>query len=311
MTPRSSAVDRACAVLAAAAALATLPGCGRLLHHAHAADVTARATLRAARAADTTAAPETPRDPLALATAAAAVAPREPYWPYHVAELELARDSSAAAERALRESLTRDRDYAPALALLTKLEFQSGRNLDAIDRLEAARRRDAASGRPFPTELTADLALQYDAIDRIDRSAPLAATLPADGPPDARTAAVFIRLRGAAPDSAAALAERAAHEHPRSAADRNNLGIARLRAGDTAGARAAFLDAIRLDATLAGPYYNLAILDKFYRFDDDAAARWYAEYRARSNDDPDGLARVFAAPAAGVAHATPEEAEAH
>jgi Flp pilus assembly protein TadD len=90
-------------------------------------------------------------------------------------------------------------------------------------------------------------------------------------------------------------------DEPKRAANQNNYGITRLRAGDPDGAREAFQKAIKLDPTLPGPYYNLAILEKFYLFDDAAAAKWYAAYRARSSDDPDGLAHVFAAPAAGNA----------
>ena len=287
-------------------ALASLPGC---------ATVRSLEFWGGSRHANVTAAAPAPavekhRDPLEEAEANAEAAPREPYWPFHVAELELGRDSTAAAERALANSLARDRDYAPALALLTKLQYQGGRNLDAIQRLEDARQRAAAAGRPFPPELAAGLALHYDAIDRLDRASPITSTLPADGSADEQTAQVFLRLRGEAPDSAVALAEHAVRDEPRRAANQNNYGITRLRAGDPDGAREAFQKAIKLDPTLPGPYYNLAILEKFYLFDDAAAARWYAAYRARSSDDPDGLARVFAAPAAGNAAPGPGE-EAH
>ena len=42
-----------------------------------------------------------------------------------------------------------------------------------------------------------------------------------------------------------------------------------------------------------GPLYNLAILEKYYLFHDDQAARWFDAYWRRSQDDPDGLAAVF------------------
>ena len=90
-----------------------------------------------------------------------------------------------------------------------------------------------------------------------------------------------------------AAAEQAVREHPGSAAHQNNYGITRLRAGDVEGARKAFAAAIDRDSKLAGPYYNLAILEKYYRFDDGAASRWFGEYWKRSHDDPDGLAAVF------------------
>jgi Tfp pilus assembly protein PilF len=285
-------------------ALASLAGCSSASHlkfwggSSH-ANVTAPATPPGPVAKR--------RDPLEEAEANAQSAPNEPYWPYRAAVLELARDSTAKAEHALERSLSRDHDYAPALALLTKLQYASGRNLDAIQRLEDARQRAAAAGRPFPPELAAGLALQYDAIDRLDRASPITATLPAEGSADEQTAQVFLRLRGESPDSAVALAEQAVHDEPRRAANQNNYGITRLRAGDPNGAREAFQKAIKLDPTLPGPYYNLAILEKFYLFDDAAAAKWYAAYRSRSSDDPDGLAHVFASPAAGNAAPAPGE----
>ena len=39
----------------------------------------------------------------------------------------------------------------------------------------------------------------------------------------------------------------------------------------------------------------VAILDRFYRFDDESAAKWYGQYAQRSHDDPDGLAQLFGA----------------
>ena len=110
-------------------------------------------------------------------------------------------------------------------------------------------------------------------------------------------------LRGAAPEQAAEQAATAVREQPKSAANQNNFGITRLRAGDPKTARAAFLEAIALDPRLPGPYYNLAILEKFYALDDAAASRWFREYWKRSNDDPDNLAAVFDKDETRAAHA--------
>src|SRR4029453_3853658 len=84
-------------------------------------------------------------------------------------------------------------------------------------------------------------------------------------------------MRGASPDSANAAAAAMVRDRPKSAANQNNAGIARLRAGDPDGAEKLFQRAIELDSRLPGPYYNLAILEKFYRLDDSGAGRWFPE----------------------------------
>jgi Tfp pilus assembly protein PilF len=78
-----------------------------------------------------------------------------------------------------------------------------------------------------------------------------------------------------------------------SAVNLNNFGITRLRAGDVDAARRAFARAIDRNPALPGPYYNLAILEKFYVFDEAAAARWFSQYWSRSTEDPDSLRAVF------------------
>jgi tetratricopeptide (TPR) repeat protein len=145
----------------------------------------------------------------------------------------------------------------------------------------------------MPPALAADLALHYEAIGRHDLAQNLAAGLTDDDGREAGSVRVFITLRGDAPDSATDLARSVAHAQDKSAPSQNNFGITRLRAGDPEGARKAFLNAIALDPALPGPYYNLAILEKFYMLDDDAAAGWFKLYRQRASDDPDGLAQVF------------------
>lgn len=211
----------------------------------------------------------------------AALAPEEPYWPYHAAEILLEADSLSRAEAMLRQALARDRSYAPALTLLSRLHFQSGRHEEAVRLLEPARAAGA------PPELLAALALHYDALDRMSEAAAVMGEASHDR--RAQAAAGYLALRGDRPDSARAYVEAAADANGRSAANQNNLGIVRLRAGDADAARRSFLRAIELDPRLAGPYYNLAILEKFYRLDDEAAAKWFRSYWDRSHHDPDSL----------------------
>jgi tetratricopeptide (TPR) repeat protein len=231
-------------------------------------------------------------DDVAEARAQAVLEPSEPYWHHRMAELQVAADSLVRAEAALHAALSRDPLYAPSLALLSKLMYDGTRHVEAIGLLEAARKRSAEYPEGFPEALTAGLALHYDAIGR---SAEADALLEELGRPNvARVgpAVVYLRLRAA--DDAAELARETVYGDARSAANQNNWGIVRLKAGDPTGARKAFLAAIERDPTMPGPYYNLALLEKYWMLDDAAAAKWFTEYRRRSQDDPDGLAEALA-----------------
>lgn len=220
---------------------------------------------------------------------------QEPFWHYRIAELHLEADSLAHAEAALKSCLERNDHYVPALSLLSKLYYDAGRHREAVTLLEAVRSRPRGfEDGTTPEALLAGLALHYDALDQLAQAAALIDGMPAQGRKETRSAMVFVTLRGEKPDSASAWAAKGVSEAPRSAVNQNNYGIARLRAGDPAAARRAFLAAIDLDARLPGPYYNLAILEKFYTFDDEAAARWLKAYRARSSQDPDSLFGMFA-----------------
>lgn len=235
-----------------------------------------------------------PRDPMAELRARAAAEPNEPYWPYALAVRHAAADSGWAAEAALRQALARDPDHAPSLALLSRQWFAAGRHAEALHLLGAARERAASRGAALEPVLLAAFALHADALGRgADADAAIAA-VPRERRHDVAPVAAYLALRAGAPaDSARELVSDAVREDGRSAANRNNEGIARLRAGDPKHARKAFLEAIERDPRLPGPYYNLAILEKFYLFDDVAAARWFRQYRERSSEDPDGLAQVM------------------
>jgi tetratricopeptide (TPR) repeat protein len=220
----------------------------------------------------------------------------EPYWPYRLGQVYAEADSLARAESALKSALRRDPAYAPALALLSKLYYDARRHQDGVELLEAARTRTAAFPDGLPAELLGGLALHYEALGRHDLAAAVAAGAKDGSARQAGSALVYVTLRGDDPDAAAEPARAAVDAEPRSAANQNNYGITKLRAGDPKAARDAFLRAIELDPKLAGPYYNLSIVERFYFFDDGAAARWLEAYRQRSSEDPDGLFKVIGQP---------------
>jgi Flp pilus assembly protein TadD len=236
----------------------------------------------------------TPRERIAEARARAATAPAEPYWPYHAAELYRSLGEPDSALDAVRGALARNAGYAPALALFSRLEYDAGRHDDAIAVLESARLAAHRADAELGAELLAGLALHLAAAGRGAEAVEALNAAPRSRATDATAAVIaFGQSRGAA---AAKLAEEALEHHPASAACQNNAGIARLSVGDVAGARKALLEAIELDPTRPGPYYNLTILEKYYALDDDAAARWLAKYRTLSSDDPDGLGATLAVP---------------
>lgn len=224
----------------------------------------------------------------------ASLDPAQPYWPYRIGELQRDARATASADSAYRAALARDPDYAPALAALSALWYEAGRHDDAIEMLETARARAASRPGGMDAGLIGALALHYEAAGRPDEARAALALVSDPGRTAARGASVYLTLRGDTPDAAAGLAEAAVFADPGSAVAQNNYGIARLRAGDVTRAEAAFLKSIDLDPSLAGPYYNLAILTKYYRHDEPAAARWFEAYRRHGKTDPDSLGRALA-----------------
>lgn len=262
-----------------------LAGCG-MGTHAHRSDPTARSEKAKPD--------EPPRlsevdQKLAEARDQAALDPAQPYWPYRSAQVYVEHDSLARAEAALKAALARDPAYLPALMLLSRLYYDAGRNSEGVALLEAARTRAGAFPDGVPQPLLAGLALHYEALGRHDLAAAVVSDARRADAGRAGTALVYVTLRGDHPEAAADLAKAALEDNPHSAANQNNYGITRLRAGDPKAARDAFLRAIDLDPKLPGPYYNLSIVARFFFFDEEAATRWLKAYRERSSDDPDNL----------------------
>lgn len=208
--------------------------------------------------------------------------PTEPYWPHRLAELA---DRPLAATAHLDTALALDPDYAPAIALMSKLQYDEGRHEEAVALLRGhlERRPDADDA------LRAALALHLDALGAWEEADAALATC-ADQSAPAAGVRTYLGLRGEDVTAAAEAAQVALEADPASAANHNNQGIALLYAGRPAEARTAFLAALERDDALPGALYNLAIVDAFYFYDEDAGRRWFARYRTLASEDPDGLA---------------------
>ncbi len=228
-----------------------------------------------------------------------------PYWAYERAR-RAGADSAGVAEDELRRALGADPSYAPALALLSKHYYESGRHAEGVALLAVVLREPGSFDAKSRARLLSGLALHQDALGNAAEAREALVMAREASEREALAAEVYVTLRGSSPDSAAARARELARHEPRSAAGQNNVGITLLRSGDVDGARRAFETAIERDPSLPGSYYNLAILEKYWRFDDEAAARRFAEYWSLSHDDPDGLSAVFTRV---VAQATPQKGD--
>jgi Flp pilus assembly protein TadD len=218
----------------------------------------------------------------------------EPFWPYRVAEVFVARGQRDSAEVYLRESLSRDPSYDPALALHSKILYDAGRYQEGVQLLEKARERKSGS---LPVELATALALHYQALGKTAEAESTAQSVQ-DGSVDWKRngpALVYLRLKSDHFLDSPAIAKKSLDADPSNPVNLNNYGIAQLYSGDPQGAKQSFLKAHELDPKLPGALYNLAIVEHFYFFETQSAREWYREYRQLAPEDPDGLEAVLAA----------------
>jgi len=225
------------------------------------------------------------RDPLAEATERAAEEPAEPFWPYRAAELQAKAGQAAGAEASLRAAVARDSGYAPALSELSRTLYEQGRHEEAIRLLAPVRQGRVTMSDAERATVLAGLALHEAALGQ---DAAARETI-AGAARDEAGVGAYLAVRGTDNESAAKLTQAALHQGRESAAVHNNRGIALLRAGDADAAEKEFQRAIELDAKRAAPYYNLAILERWYRLDAGAAAKRFQQYWSLSHADPDSL----------------------
>ena len=230
-----------------------------------------------------------PTDALSEARLRATEQPREPWWPYRVAELEAKWGRREASEAALRDALGREPGYGPALTSISKLLYVQGRHEEAVALLAPVRDGAIVMDEDDRAAAIAGLALHEAALGHDDRARAALAALEKSGRGGALAVSAYLAVRGTDHKAALDLTEAALRSAPRSAAAHNNRGIALLRAADPDQAEKAFERAIELDPALPGPWYNLAILERFYRMDQAKAAQRFRQYWARSHDDPDSL----------------------
>ena len=230
-----------------------------------------------------------PADALSEAKLRATEQPGEPWWPYRVAELEAKGGRREASEAALRDALGREPGYGPALTSISKLLFVQGRHEEAVALLAPVRDGSLVMDEDDRAAAIAGLALHEAALGRDDHARAALAALEKSGRGGALAVSAYLAVRGTDRRAALDLTEAAVRTAPRSAAAHNNRGIALLRAADPDQAEKEFEKAIQLDPALPGPWYNLAILERFYRMDHTKAAQRFQQYWARSHDDPDSL----------------------
>lgn len=216
------------------------------------------------------------------------LAPKEPYWPFRLGELYAAADSNALAVSNLNAALAVDPSYAPAASLLSRIYYDANMNAQGVTLLEDFLARNPNA----PDALRAALALHFEALGDIDRAQAALAACAADSR-DAHSARMLVSLRGADPQAALAAAKQALDADSKSAANQNNYGIALLCAGRPVEARAAFRTALELNKRLPGALYNMAIVETFYFFDEDAGREWFARYKQVASADPDDLTTRF------------------
>jgi len=205
-------------------------------------------------------------------------------------QLYLGADSLSNALVYLQAAVDRDRDYAPAVSLLSKLQYQAGAFNQAVVLLEDYIERNPGA----PDAMRAALALNLEAIGDLERAEAVMGECHEDTR-EVRTAETFISLRG--DDFAGSLdkARRALEANPQSAANYNNYGIALLYAGKPVEARDAFGKALDIDRALPGALYNMAIVETFYFFDEEKGRKWFERYKQHASADPDDLESVFSA----------------
>ena len=228
-------------------------------------------------------------EPLEEARVRASEQPAEPWWPYRAAELSAAAGRPADAEASLREAIGRDSAYAPALAHLSRTLYEQGRHEEALRLLAPVRERRVSLPPEQRAALLSGLALHEAALGRDSEARETLELLSRDERSDAVGVASYLAARAGAADSSAASARAVPRAAEKSAAVHNNRGIALLRAGDPDQAQREFERAIELEPSRAAAYYNLAILERWYRLDTDAAVKRFQQYWSRSHADPDSL----------------------
>jgi tetratricopeptide (TPR) repeat protein len=201
----------------------------------------------------------------------------------------VARDRRRAdqAEAYARRTLAIDGDDASALLVVAELAAERGNHAAAAQAYETLLRLQPSATRLHHAAATAyrqqgDLA-KADQHSRAAGDGKLVIADPRMAELEALRAGVAAdaeaaieALRGGDARTAAGLLGRAVVERPDDATLRVNLGSALRHQGDLEGARREYLEAVRLDPTLAIAHFNLGVVEA-ERGDQDAATRAYQQ----------------------------------
>lgn len=221
----------------------------------------------------------------------------EPYWQWKLADLLVMADSLDSAEAAYTKALAIDDGYPAALLGITELHYNQGRHAEAIPLLQSAINRTAdLNSVPMGSEssqvkLRAALALHYEAFGDAGAAEDIIRDLKrnSSGWNERNSLEPYVLLRGEDFRRASEPAKMVVTLAPGDAVAQNNYGITLLQAGEPDLARDAFMKAIEMSPNLPGPYYNMAILERFYLFNDDEAMVWLERYGNLATEDPDQL----------------------
>ena len=174
-----------------------------------------------------------------------------------LAQIHLAENNAASAVTVLDSYLRQQPRDVQALSLLASAHMSLGRHARATQVLQTA----LATGDDPQLRTLLGLSLMGEG-KATEALAPLEAAYARDpGQVQAGVALVNLYLRNGSAKQAVTVAEALVKRQPQQPGLHNLLGLARMQAGNTAGARTAFEQAAQSDAAYTEPRLNLARLD--------------------------------------------------
>jgi tetratricopeptide (TPR) repeat protein len=200
-----------------------------------------------------------------------AAATQSPEPLYQLSLLYLHENRSDDAVLALQESLQRDDDYVPALTLLARTLYQTGRVFEALDYFGQRPVND------WPEPVQINIALLHAEVgNAIEARHILESKQDGAWAQEARTNLAYLDLLDEETMTARKNLEKLIQENMDAPEVLNNLAVARLRAGDVDGSVEILQRLTAQYEDFAAAHLNLALLLQHWLFDDEGAARTQA-----------------------------------